>query len=35
MLKSSLCDYTGPYMLVSETTTVAELQAGGGNNSKM
>ena len=34
MLKSSLCDYTGAYMLVSETITVAELPAGGGNNSK-
>ena len=32
MLKSSLCDYSDTYMLVSGTTTVAALAAGGGKN---
>ena len=32
MLNSSLCDYNDAYMLVSGTTTAAELEAGGGNN---
>ena len=32
MIKSSLCDYTDAYILVSGTITVAELAAGGGNN---
>ena len=32
MLKSSLCDYNDACMLVSGTTTVTELEAGGGNN---
>ena len=32
MLKSSLCNYSDAYILVSGTITVAELAAGGGNN---
>ena len=32
MLRSSLCDYSDAYMLVSGTTTVAALAAGGGKN---
>ena len=32
MLKSSLCDYSDAYILVSGTITVAELTAGGGDN---
>ena len=32
MLKSSLCDYSDAYILVSGTVTVAELAAGRGNN---
>ena len=32
MLRSSLCDYSDAYILVSETTTVAALASGGGNN---
>ena len=32
MLKSSLCDYSDAYILVSGTITVATLAAGGGNN---
>ena len=32
MLKSSLCDYSDAYILVSGTTTVAELAAGRENN---
>ena len=32
MLKSSLCDYSDAYMLVSGTTKVAALAAGGGKN---
>ena len=32
MLKSSLCDYSDVYMLVSGTITVAALAEGGGNN---
>ena len=31
MLKSSLCDYSGAYILVNGTVTVAELAAGRGN----
>ena len=30
--KSSLCDYNDAYVILSRTITVAELQAGGGNN---
>ena len=33
MLRLSLCDYSDAYILVSGTITVAELLAGGGNNS--
>ena len=29
----SLCNYSDAYILVSGTTTVAEIAAGGGNNS--
>ena len=32
MLKSSLCNYSDAYILVSGSITVAELAAGGGNN---
>ena len=32
MLASSLCDYSDAYILVSGTTTVAVLEAGGGND---
>ena len=32
MLRSSLCDYSDAYILVSGTITVAVLAAGGGNN---
>ena len=32
MLRSNLCDYSDAYMLVSGTTTVAALAAGGGKN---
>ena len=32
MLNSSLCDYRDAYLLVSGTTKVPELAAGGGNN---
>ena len=32
ILRSSLCDYSDAYILVSETTTVAALASGGGNN---
>ena len=32
MLRSSLCDYNGTYILVSGTITVAALGAGGENN---
>ena len=32
MLRSSLCDYSDAYILVSGTITVAELAAVGGNN---
>ena len=32
MLKSSLCDYSDAYMLVSGTTRVAALATGGGKN---
>ena len=31
MLRSSLCEYSDAYILVSGTITVAELAAGGGN----
>ena len=34
MLKSSLCDYSDVYILVSGNITVAALAAGGGNNGK-
>ena len=34
MLKSSLCDYSDSYILVSGTITVAALAAGGGNNNR-
>ena len=33
MLRLSLCDYSDAYIIVSGTITVAELLAGGGNNS--
>ena len=32
MLRSSLCDYSDAYILVSGTITVAALAAGGRNN---
>ena len=32
MLRSSLCDYSDTYILVSGTITVTELAAGRGNN---
>ena len=32
MLRSSFCDYSGAYILVSGTITVVALEAGGGNN---
>ena len=32
MLKSSLCDYSDAYILVTRTITVAALQAGRGKN---
>ena len=32
MLKSSLCDYSDAYILLSGTITVSALAAGGGNN---
>ena len=32
ILRSSLCDYRDPYILVSVTITVAEVAVGGGNN---
>ena len=32
MLKSSLCDYSDAYILVSVTITVSSLAAGEGNN---
>ena len=32
MLRSSLCNYSDAYILVSETITVAEAAARGGNN---
>ena len=32
MYKSSLCDYSDAYILVSGTITLAEIAAGGGNN---
>ena len=32
MLRSSLCDYSDAYILVSGTITVTELAAGRGNN---
>ena len=32
MLRSSLCDYSDAYILVSGTIAVAALVAGGGNN---
>ena len=32
MLRSSLCDYSDAYILVSETITVAALASGRGNN---
>ena len=32
MLRSSLCDYGDAYILVSGTIAVAEIAAGGGNN---
>ena len=32
MLRSSLCDYSNTYILVSGTITVAEVATGGGNN---
>ena len=31
--KSSLCDYNDAYVILSRTITVADLQAGVGNNS--
>ena len=34
LLKSSLCDYSDAYILVSGTISVTRLAAGGGNNSK-
>ena len=34
MLKSSLCDYSDAYILVSGTITVAALAAGGGNKNR-
>ena len=34
MLKSSLCDDSDAYILVSGTITVAALAAGGGNNNR-
>ena len=34
MLKSSLRDYSDGYILVSGTSTVVELETGGGNNIK-
>ena len=35
MLRSSLCDYSDAYILVSVTITVAVLAAGGGNNNML
>ena len=32
MLRSSLCDYSDAYVIISETITVAEIAAGRGNN---
>ena len=32
MLRSSFCDYSGAYILVSGTITVVASEAGGGNN---
>ena len=32
MLRSSLCDYSDAYLLLSGTITVAALAAGGGNS---
>ena len=32
MIKSSLCDYSNAYILVSGTITAKALAAGGGNN---
>ena len=35
MVGSHLCDYSDAYIVVSETITVAEVAAGGGNTSSV